>query len=195
MSFPAFQLVRKAFFYLFRTFSKKNKKMGKKFKTAILTISDSRSEKNDLSGDTIQHVITVEGFEIKSRSIVIDEKEIIESQLIEWSDSGGLDLILTTGGTGLGSRDVTPEATLAILDVEVPGIAEAMRYQTLKKTPLSMLSRSVAGIRSGCLIVNLPGSPKGVTECLEVIMPALSHGLEMISGYRGQHTSDSTTSK
>ena len=166
-----------------------------KFKTAILTISDSRSEKNDLSGDTIQHVITVEGFEIKSRSIVIDEKEIIESQLIEWSDSGGLDLILTTGGTGLGSRDVTPEATLAILDVEVPGIAEAMRYQTLKKTPLSMLSRSVAGIRSGCLIVNLPGSPKGVTECLEVIMPALSHGLEMISGYRGQHTSDSTTSK
>ena len=169
--------------------------MGKKFKTAILTISDSRSEKNDLSGDTIQHVITVEGFEIKSRSIVIDEKEIIESQLIEWSDSGGLDLILTTGGTGLGSRDVTPEATLAILDVEVPGIAEAMRYQTLKKTPLAMLSRSVAGIRSGCLIVNLPGSPKGVTECLEVIMPALSHGLEMISGYRGQHTSDSTTSK
>ncbi len=148
-----------------------------------------------MSGDTIQHVITVEGFEIKSRSIVIDEKEIIESQLIEWSDSGGLDLILTTGGTGLGSRDVTPEATLAILDVEVPGIAEAMRYQTLKKTPLSMLSRSVAGIRSGCLIVNLPGSPKGVTECLEVIMPALSHGLEMISGYRGQHTSDSTTSK
>ena len=126
---------------------------------------------------------------------MIDEKEIIESQLIEWSDSGGLDLILTTGGTGLGSRDVTPEATLAILDVEVPGIAEAMRYQTLKKTPLSMLSRSVAGIRSGCLIVNLPGSPKGVTECLEVIMPALSHGLEMISGYRGQHTSDSTTSK
>ena len=169
--------------------------MGKKFKTAILTITDSRSEKNDLSGDTIQHVITVEGFEIKSRSIVIDEKEIIESQLIEWSDSGGLDLILTTGGTGLGSRDVPPEATLAILDVEVPGIAEAMRYQTLKKTPLSMLSRSVAGIRSGCLIVNLPGSPKGVTECLEVIMPALSHGLEMISGYRGQHTSDSTTSK
>ena len=169
--------------------------MGKKFKTAILTISDSRSEKNDLSGDTIQHVITVEGFEIKSRSIVIDEKEIIESQLIEWSDSGGLDLILTTGGTGLGSRDVTPEATLAILDVKVPGIAEAMRYQTLKKTPLAMLSRSVAGIRSGCLIVNLPGSPKGVTECLEVIMPALSHGLEMISGYRGQHTSDSTTSK
>ena len=169
--------------------------MGKKFKTAILTISDSRSEKNDLSGDTIQHVITVEGFEIKSRSIVIDEKEIIESQLIEWSDSGGLDLILTTGGTGLGSRDVTPEATLAILDVEVPGIAEAMRYQTLKKTPLAMLSRSVAGIRSGCLIVNLPGSPKGVTECLEVIMPALSHGLEMISGYRGQPTSDSTTSK
>ena len=162
--------------------------MSKEYKTAILTISDSRSEKNDLSGDAIQHLMTVEGFEINARSIVIDEKRIIESQLIEWSDSGDFDLILTTGGTGLGARDVTPEATLAVLDVEVPGISEAMRYQTLKKTPLSMLSRSISGIRSGCLIINLPGSPKAVTECLEVIMPALSHGLEMISGRRGQDT-------
>ena len=162
--------------------------MSKEYKTAILTISDSRSEKNDLSGDAIQHVMTVEGFEINARSIVIDEKVLIESHLIEWSDSGDFDLILTTGGTGLGARDVTPEATLAVLDVEVPGISEAMRYQTLKKTPLSMLSRSISGIRSGCLIINLPGSPKAVTECLEVIMPALSHGLEMISGRRGQDT-------
>ncbi|MEE2885231.1 MAG: MogA/MoaB family molybdenum cofactor biosynthesis protein [Chloroflexota bacterium] len=162
--------------------------MSKEYKTAILTISDSRSEKNDLSGDAIQHLMTVEGFEINARSIVIDEKVLIESHLIEWSDSGDFDLILTTGGTGLGARDVTPEATLAVLDVEVPGISEAMRYQTLKKTPLSMLSRSISGIRSGCLIINLPGSPKAVTECLEVIMPALSHGLEMISGRRGQDT-------
>ena len=162
--------------------------MSKEYKTAILTISDSRSEKNDLSGDAIQHLMTVEGFEINARSIVIDEKVLIESHLIEWSDSGDFDLILTTGGTGLGARDVTPEATLAVLDVEVPGISEAMRYQTLKKTPLSMLSRSMSGIRSGCLIINLPGSPKAVTECLEVIMPALSHGLEMISGRRGQDT-------
>jgi molybdenum cofactor synthesis domain-containing protein len=162
--------------------------MSKEYKTAILTISDSRSEKNDLSGDAIQHLMTVEGFEINARSIVIDEKALIESHLIEWSDSGDFDLILTTGGTGLGARDVTPEATLAVLDVEVPGISEAMRYQTLKKTPLSMLSRSMSGIRSGCLIINLPGSPKAVTECLEVIMPALSHGLEMISGCRGQDT-------
>ena len=162
--------------------------MNKEYKTAILTISDSRSEKNDLSGDAIQHLMTVEGFEINARSIVIDEKVLIESHLIEWSDSGDFDLILTTGGTGLGARDVTPEATLAVLDVEVPGISEAMRYQTLKKTPLSMLSRSISGIRSGCLIINLPGSPKAVTECLEVIMPALSHGLEMISGRRGQDT-------
>lgn len=162
--------------------------MSKEYKTAILTISDSRSEKNDLSGDAIQHLMTVEGFEINARSIVIDEKGLIESHLIEWSDSGDFDLILTTGGTGLGARDVTPEATLEVLDVEVPGISEAMRYQTLKKTPLSMLSRSISGIRSGCLIINLPGSPKAVTECLEVIMPALSHGLEMISGRRGQDT-------
>ena len=161
--------------------------MDKEFTAAILTISDSRSEKNDLSGDVIQSVIMMEGFKVKSRSIVIDEKGSIESQLIEWSDSGDFDLILTTGGTGLGNRDVTPEATLSILDVEVPGISEAMRYQTLKKTPLSMLSRSIAGIRSGCLIINLPGSPKAVTECLEVVIPVLCHGLDMISGRRGQH--------
>ena len=119
------------------------------------------------------------------REIVPDEKDLISAKLREWCDSGEVDLILTTGGTGLGPRDVTPEATREVLEIEVPGIAEAMRYETLKKTPLAMISRSVAGVRTGCLIVNLPGSPTGVKECLEVAIPAIPHSLEMIRGWRG----------
>ena len=119
------------------------------------------------------------------REIVPDEKDLIAAKLREWCDSGEADLVLTTGGTGLGPRDVTPEATRDVLDLEVPGIAEAMRIETLKNTPFAMLSRSVAGVRSGCLIVNLPGSPTGVRECLEVAGPALPHALEMIRGWRG----------
>ncbi len=125
-----------------------------------------------------------EGFERVSRAIVPDEREIISQKLREWCDGGNVDLVLTTGGTGLGPRDVTPEATRAVIDIEAPGIAEAMRIQTLKNTPMAMLSRSVAGVRNGCLIVNLPGSPKGVRECLEVALPALPHALEMVKGWR-----------
>ena len=124
-------------------------------------------------------------FNQKYRDIVPDEIELISAKLREWCDSGDVDLILTTGGTGLGPRDVTPEATRAILNFEVPGISEAIRIGTLKNTPLAMLSRSVAGVRSGCLIVNLPGSPKGVRECLEVALPAIPHALEMNKGWRG----------
>ena len=161
--------------------------MSEKFALAVLTISDAgfKGEREDSSGDAIVEIMTGQGFDLKRRDIIPDERELISARLREWSDSGDFDLVLTTGGTGLGPRDVTPEATQAVLDIEVPGIAEAIRLETLKKTPLSMLSRSVAGVRSGCLIVNLPGSPKGVRECLEVAAPVLPHGLEMIRGRRG----------
>ncbi len=126
-----------------------------------------------------------EGFQQRYRDIVPDEKDMVSRKLKEWADSGEVDVIVTTGGTGLGPRDVTPEATRAVLDLEVPGIAEAMRMQTLKNTPMAMLSRSVAGVRSGCLIINLPGSPRGVEECLEAVVKAIPHALEMIRGWRG----------
>ena len=156
------------------------------FKYAILTISDagSKGERVDTSGDTIAELMAGDTFELSLRDIVPDERDQIAERLRGWCDSEGLDLVLTTGGTGLGPRDVTPEATRQVLDVEAPGIAEAMRMQTLVNTPLAMLSRSTAGVRSGCLIVNLPGSPKAVRECLEVALPALPHALEMVKGWR-----------
>lgn len=157
------------------------------FSVAVLTISDAgyRGERVDTSGDVISRIMAREGFQQRYRDIVPDEKDMISQKLKEWSDSGEVDVIVTTGGTGLGPRDVTPEATRAVLDLEVPGIAEAMRMQTLKNTPMAMLSRSVAGVRSGCLIINLPGSPKGVEECLEAVVKAIPHALEMIRGWRG----------
>ena len=165
--------------------------MSKKaFRFAILTISDagSKGEREDTSGDVISEMMAGEDFQELRRDIVPDEAGLISSRLREWCDGGDFDLILTTGGTGLGPRDVTPEATKAVLDIEVPGIAEAMRIQTLKNTPLAMLSRSVSGVRSGCLIVNLPGSPKAVRETLEVALEAIPHGLEMVKGRRGHPT-------
>jgi molybdopterin adenylyltransferase len=107
--------------------------------------------------------------------------------LIEWADAGDVDVILTTGGTGLGPRDVTPEATAPILDKLVPGIAEAMRMETFGKTPTAILSRAVAGVRKKCLIVNMPGSPNGVRECMEVILVALVHAVEIITGTVTEH--------
>ena len=161
------------------------------FKLAILTISDagSKGEREDTSGDAISQIMAVEGFEEVLRDIVPDDRETVSRLLAEWCDNGDVDLVLTTGGTGLGPRDVTPEATRAIIEYEVPGIAEAMRVQTLSKTPLSMLSRSVAGLRSGCLVINLPGSPTGVRETLEVAVPAIPHALEMVKGWRTHHPS------
>lgn len=155
-----------------------------------MTVSDAGSigERADTSGDTISEMMGAEGYKEVYRSIVPDEAELISARLREWCDGGKIDLILTTGGTGLGPRDVTPEATRAVLEIEVPGIAEAMRMETLRITPFAMLSRSVAGVRGGCLIINLPGSPKGVRECLEVAVRGMSHGLEMIKGRRGHPT-------
>ncbi|HEX77891.1 MAG TPA: MogA/MoaB family molybdenum cofactor biosynthesis protein [Dehalococcoidia bacterium] len=154
------------------------------FKAAILTISDKgwRGERVDASGRLIAEIISGLPAQVVKYEVVPDEAGMISAKLREWADSGHIDLVLTTGGTGLGPRDVTPEATLAVTSRLVPGLAEAMRAESLKLTPHSMLSRAVAGIRKRCLIVNLPGSPKAVRENLAVIMPALPHALEVLRG-------------
>jgi molybdopterin adenylyltransferase len=157
----------------------------------ILTISDkgSRGERYDGSGAVIQDRVAILSGRVVRYDIIPDEVDIIRHRLIEWADAGDVDIILTTGGTGLGPRDVTPEATTPILDKLLPGIGEAMRIETFGKTPSSILSRAVAGVRKKCLIINLPGSPNGVRECLEVIVPALVHAVEMITGAVTEHQS------
>jgi molybdopterin adenylyltransferase len=159
-------------------------------KIAVLTISDkgSKGQREDISGPTLREGALKMNGTIVKYEIVPDEKEIIAAKLCEWSDSGMIDVILTTGGTGLSARDVTPEATLSIIDREIPGIAEAMRAESLKKTPMAMLSRAVAGQRSKCVIVNMPGSPKACRECLDVIIPAIPHAIEIITGAVTEHT-------
>ena len=157
------------------------------FNLGVLTVSDTGASGErtvDGSGNAICEMMAVEGYVLALRDVVADEAPQISEKLREWSDGGSVDLILTTGGTGLGPRDVTPEATRAVLDIEAAGIGEAMRMQTMQFTPFAMLSRATAGVRSGCLIVNLPGSEKAVRETLAVAMPALVHGLEMIKGWR-----------
>ncbi len=154
------------------------------FKIGILTISDrcSKGMREDKSGEAIQGMVAGLNAEVIRYDIVPDEKEIIAQKLIEMVDVGGCHLVLTTGGTGCSPRDITPEATSMVIERDVPGLAEAMRLASLKITPHAMLSRAIAGIRKQCLIVNLPGSPKGATECLDVIMPALPHGLSVLRG-------------
>jgi len=153
-------------------------------KVGILTISDkgSRGEREDLSGKVIEEVIRKINGEVKYYQIIPDEKDIIQAELIKAVDKLHLDLILTTGGTGLGKRDVTPEATLAIIEKEVLGISEIIRSESFKKTNRAILSRGVAGIRKESLIINLPGSPKGVRESLEIVLEALPHGIEILKG-------------
>ena len=150
----------------------------------ILTISDkgSRGEREDLSGREIERLIKALPAEVKVYEIVPDERPVIEAKLREYADEMGLDLVITTGGTGVSPRDQTPEATLAVLDRTLPGMAEAMRQKSLTKTPHAMLSRGVCGIRGECLIINLPGSPKAVRENLEVVLPAINHAIEKIKG-------------
>ncbi len=150
----------------------------------VLTLSDkgSRGEREDLSGPEAARMLREAGIETVHAEVVPDEAEIISAKLVEFADVRGLDLVVTTGGTGVSPRDVTPDATLKVIDREIPGMAEAMRRESMLKTPHAMISRAVAGIRGQTLIVNLPGSPKGVRENLAVILPALKHAIEKIKG-------------
>lgn len=149
---------------------------------AILTISDraARGERPDASGPALQQAAEQEGWQVLHTAIVPDDLTQIQEQLRQWADSGNFDLILTTGGTGFSPRDVTPEATLAVIERQAPGLAEAMRQASLRLTAHAMLSRAVAGIRKRTLIVNLPGSPKGAVENLQVILPVLPHAVELL---------------
>jgi molybdenum cofactor synthesis domain-containing protein len=150
----------------------------------ILTISDSRSQgtRADTTTALIRRLMEEAGYPVGETAMIPDEAKQIEATLIEMADRHALPLVLTTGGTGLGPRDVTPEATRAVIERDVPGLSEAMRCVTAQQNPLAWLSRGIAGLRGRTLIVNLPGSPRAVEECLRVLMPLLPHALSMIAG-------------
>ena len=164
------------------------------FNAGILTISDKGAQglRHDRSGEVIRESLSQLDSNVVKYEVIPDEREVIVGKLAEWADKGGVDVILTTGGTGLSQRDVTPEATLSVIDKNVPGFAEAMRAKSLEKTPMAVLSRAISGLRGKCLIINLPGSSKAVREGLEVILPALPHAVEIIKGEVTEHTLQDT---
>lgn len=153
-------------------------------RVAVLTLSDkgARGEREDLSGPALQRWLAERGAQISLTALIPDDADQIAAQLAAWADSCQVDLILTTGGTGVSPRDVTPDATLSILDRVIPGFGEVMRAGSLAKTPHAMISRAIAGIRGKCLIINLPGSPKGAVENLEAVWPAVPHAVAKIQG-------------
>ena len=158
------------------------------YQVGIITASDkgSAGQREDLSGPAIRGILSGHPeFEVKKMIILPDEPEALKGEMIRMCDEDGLHLILTTGGTGSSKRDITPEATLEVCQRRVPGIPEAMRYYSLQITPRAMLSRGVSGIRKEALIVNLPGSPKAVRECLEYAIGALTHGIDILKGNTG----------
>ena len=154
-------------------------------KAVVVTISDTRSASDDVSGDRLAVLLESTGAEITERLIVTDELMPLREVLYSLAEKEDVDLIVTTGGTGFGPRDNTPEATRAVIEREAPGLAEAMRRETAAKTPMSMLSRGICGIRNNTLIINLPGSPKAVEECFEVIRPVLQHAIKLLAGDSG----------
>lgn len=156
--------------------------MTTEIKAIIITVSDSREENTDVSGTILVGLLLDMKAVIVEKLIVKDELDVLTAILKTQAERDDVNLIVTTGGTGLAERDITPEATRAVIEKEAPGLAEAMRSKTLKKTPLAMLSRGVCGIRRQTLIINLPGSPKAVQECFEVISPVLGHAINLLSG-------------
>ena len=164
--------------------------MAKGIRYAVLTSSDSgyAGERQDIGGDAVVEAMNMQGHTLMQRSLEPDEESRLKIRLREWANEPAIDLILTTGGTGLGPRDVTPEATFSVIEYQVPGIAEAMRTASLKITNMAMLSRAVAGVANRTLIINLPGNPKGAVETLEVVLPVLPHAVEIIRDtHRGDH--------
>ena len=158
--------------------------MAEVFTAGVLTISDKGSERKreDESGQIAARILEKEGYTIVRRKVIPDNRRQIADTLVEWADKDSLSLIVTSGGTGLSPTDVTPQAMKDVIEYEVPGFAEAMRAESLKKTPHAMLSRAMAGVRRKCLIINLPGSPGGVKDNLSVVLPALKHGLSKLGG-------------
>ena len=163
--------------------------MSSPFRVGVVTISDkgSQGQRDDRSGPEIVRLVKAAGGTVVSDKVIPDERNLIMGLLLALADSGEVDLVLTTGGTGFSPRDVTPEATRAVIEREAPGIAEALRAASMHKTPMAMLSRGVAGLRKRTLIVNLPGSPKAVTECLEVLLPVIPHAVETLQASVEQH--------
>lgn len=153
-------------------------------RVAVVTISDScsRGQREDVSGRTIEEMLPRDRFAVASKGVVPDEREAIAAELVRLADDAAVDLVLTTGGTGFGPRDVTPEATASVCERMVPGFGELMRLEGFKRTPNAVLSRAVAGIRGRTLVIDLPGSPRAVRECLEVILDILPHAIEMLHG-------------
>jgi molybdopterin adenylyltransferase len=156
-------------------------------KALVISVSDTRHEEDDVSGVTLLGLLIAMKAEVHEKLIVSDDLAEIKEALIKNSDREDVNLIITTGGTGFSPRDNTPEATRAVIQREAPGLAEAMRRETSVKTPLSMLSRGVCGSRGRVLIINLPGSPKAVTECFEVVKPVLQHAVDLLAGREKHH--------
>lgn len=156
---------------------------------AVLTVSDkgSRGERADSGGEYIVAELRKLGMTVDRYEIVPDELDAIAAKLKQWADDGAADLIFTTGGTGMALRDVTPEATLKVIDKEVPGIADMLRSSGFKNTPTAILSRGIAGVRGRCLIINLPGNPRAVQEYIELVMPVIPHAIDTLQGKVGDH--------
>jgi molybdenum cofactor synthesis domain-containing protein len=169
-----------------------NRGIGVMLNLGILTISDKgwQGQRDDKSGKVIMNSLSSLDYNLVKYEVVPDEVDTIAGRIAEWADEGNMDIILTNGGTGLGPRDVTPEATLSVVDKVVPGFTEVMRNKTVDITPFAMLSRAVAGVRGKCLVINLPGSPKAVRECLEIVLPAIPHAVEILRGEITEHATD-----